>query len=64
MYTLGYCFEHGKGVGEDVAKAAEWYRRASGGCISGFSRLLFAMMIERALARTSQAVAAGEKSHS
>jgi Sel1 repeat len=61
MYTLGYCYEHGKGVGEDVAKAAEWYGRAAGGCSPGVPRLLFATMTERALARTSPAAAADEK---
>jgi TPR repeat protein len=58
VYTMGYCYGHGEGVGEGLAKAAEWCSRAASGCSSGFPRLLFAMMTERALLRTSRAVAA------
>ena len=29
QYSVGYFLEHGKGVGQDLAQAAEWYRRAA-----------------------------------
>ena len=28
MYNLGYCFDKGEGVEQNLAKAVEWYTKA------------------------------------